>query len=112
MKQIARACSILFCLVISVTAKPDVPRNPIRTPAVDFSEIDKLVPEELKEKNTPGAVITVISGDQVVYQKAFGVASVETNAPMQPEMLFGSARQRRCLLPPHSSHSPNKTRSS
>jgi CubicO group peptidase (beta-lactamase class C family) len=56
--------------------------------AIDFSELDRLVPEELKEKNTPGAVITVVSGDKVVYQKAFGVANVETNAPMQPEMLF------------------------
>src|ERR1044072_4346165 len=57
-------------------------------PVIDFSELDKLVPTELKEKNTPGAVITVVSGDQVIYQKAFGVANVETNAVMQPEMLF------------------------
>ena len=54
----------------------------------DFSELDKLVPEELKEKNTPGAVIAIVSGDRVVYQKAFGLANVETKAEMQPEMLF------------------------
>jgi CubicO group peptidase (beta-lactamase class C family) len=60
----------------------------VNTQAVDFSELDKLVPEELKQKNTPGAVIVVISGDKLVYQKAFGVANVETNAPMQTEMLF------------------------
>ena len=60
----------------------------INAQAIDYSELDKLVPEELKQKNTPGAVIVVVSGDQVVYQKAFGVANVETNAPMQPEMLF------------------------
>jgi CubicO group peptidase (beta-lactamase class C family) len=87
-------CLITLCLSIFITqstAKPGGPTNTKSTsppPAVDFSELDKLVPEELKEKNTPGAVITVISGDQVVYQKAFGVASVETNAAMQPEMLF------------------------
>jgi CubicO group peptidase (beta-lactamase class C family) len=33
-------------------------------------------------------VITIISGNKIVYQKAFGVANVETNAPMQTEMLF------------------------
>jgi CubicO group peptidase (beta-lactamase class C family) len=60
----------------------------VNTQAVDFSELDKLVPEELKQKNTPGAVIVVISGDKLVYQKAFGIANVETNAPMQTEMLF------------------------
>lgn len=82
-----------LCLALSLTvffthvhAKPDKPVS--APPAIDFSELDKLVPEELKDKNTPGAVITIVSGDQVVYQKAFGVANVETNAPMQPEMLF------------------------
>lgn len=54
----------------------------------DFSELDKLVPEELKERNTPGAVIAIVSGDRVVYQKAFGLANVETKMEMLPEMLF------------------------
>jgi len=60
----------------------------IAKPATDFSELDRLVPTELGEKNCPGTVITIISGDTIVYQKAFGVANVETNAPMQTEMLF------------------------
>jgi CubicO group peptidase (beta-lactamase class C family) len=63
----------------------------VTTPAhanPDFSELEKLVPEELKQRNTPGAVIAIVSGDRVVYQKAFGVANIETGAPMQPEMLF------------------------
>ena len=80
-------CLIALCLAVFLTestAKPGV--KPLR--AIDFSELDKLVPAELKEKNTPGTVIAIVSGDQVVYQKAFGVANVETNAEMQPEMLF------------------------
>src|SRR4026209_1423810 len=82
-------CVLLLCLAVLVTrsnAKPDKPV--VSPPPIDFSELDKLVIEELKDKNTPGAVITVVSGDQAVYQKAFGVANVETNAPMQTEMLF------------------------
>jgi CubicO group peptidase (beta-lactamase class C family) len=74
---------LLLCLLLFAT---QAIANP--APVIDFSELDKLVPTELKEKNTPGAVITVVSGDQVIYQKAFGVANVETNAVMQPEMLF------------------------
>lgn len=54
----------------------------------DFTELDKLVMDELKERNTPGAVIAIVSGDRVVYQKAFGLANVETRAEMQSEMLF------------------------
>ena len=79
MTRIKHAWLLLFlCLIpVELSAKPP-----------DFTELEKLVPEELKERNTPGAVIAIISGDRVVYQKAFGVANVETGAPMQPEMLF------------------------
>ena len=91
MKRAAREICwlIVFCFGLVVTQATSKPGKPATTkPAIDFTELDKLVPAELKEKNTPGAVIAVVSGDQVVYQKAFGVANVETNAEMQPEMLF------------------------
>ncbi len=73
---------LALCLTLLFTPATVNPQS------IDFSELDKLVPEELKEKNTPGAVIAIVSGDRVIYQKAFGVANVETATPMQPEMLF------------------------
>lgn len=77
MRWIKCACLLLLFLVpTQLSAKPD------------FTELEKLVPEELKERNTPGAVIAIVSGDRVVYQKAFGLANIETGAAMQPEMLF------------------------
>lgn len=85
MKPIVNACClVVLSLTLFLTQTLATPAPP----AIDFSELDKLILEELKEKNTPGAVITVVSGDQVVYQKAFGVANVETNTGMQPDMLF------------------------
>ena len=93
--QSRRFSLLILCLglfLTSATAKPRVPvateKAPKSPQSIDFSELDRLVPEELKEKNTPGAVIAVVSGNQVIYQKAFGVTNVETNAPMQTEMLF------------------------
>jgi CubicO group peptidase (beta-lactamase class C family) len=92
MKRTAREICwlVVFCLGLVSTQASAKPKNSVTTtpPPIDFTELDKLIPTELKEKNTPGTVITVISGDQIVYQKAFGVANVETNAEMQPEMLF------------------------
>ena len=77
MKLLKFVCLMLLVLVVSAQAKPP-----------DFTELEKLVPEELKERNTPGAVIAIVSGDRVVYQKAFGLANIETGAEMRPEMLF------------------------
>ena len=78
--------SVLLLLVAFVAYARG--NTPTKTSDIDFSELDKLVPTELKERNTPGAVIEIVMGDRVVYQKAFGVANVETNAPMQTDMLF------------------------
>lgn len=55
---------------------------------VDFRQLERVVLEELRENNTPGAAIAIVSGDRVVYEKGFGIASVETRAPVAPQMLF------------------------
>jgi CubicO group peptidase (beta-lactamase class C family) len=57
-------------------------------PAADFSELEKIILAELKQTNTPGAAVAVVSGGRVVFAKGFGVASVETGAPVTTEMLF------------------------
>jgi len=54
----------------------------------DFSLLEKVVLEELKETNTPGATVAIVSGERVIYTKAFGTSNVETGAPMTSDMLF------------------------
>ena len=78
--------SLLLILLLTQAAKP----NPAaaRQEQVDFSQLDKVVLAELQERNTPGAAVAIIQGDRVVYAKGYGVASVETGAPVTPDMLF------------------------
>jgi CubicO group peptidase (beta-lactamase class C family) len=54
----------------------------------DFGELERVVRAELREKNVPGAAVAVVSGDRIVFAKGFGVANVETNAPVTPDTLF------------------------
>jgi CubicO group peptidase (beta-lactamase class C family) len=49
--------------------------------------IDSLVAPQF-EGNRPGVSILVAKKGVVVYQKAFGSASVELNVPLRPEMVF------------------------
>jgi CubicO group peptidase (beta-lactamase class C family) len=92
--QLNATLALVLVMLSAVRATPPTPAD--RLPSnqetakndIDFTELDKIVSIELKERNTPGAVITVVMGDRVVFQKAFGVANVETNSPMQTEMLF------------------------
>ncbi|HEY9285750.1 MAG TPA: serine hydrolase domain-containing protein [Pyrinomonadaceae bacterium] len=57
-------------------------------PRGDYRGLEQVVRAELKESNTPGAAVAVVRGDRVVYAKGFGVASVETGAPVTPDTLF------------------------
>jgi CubicO group peptidase (beta-lactamase class C family) len=53
-----------------------------------FAQIEKAALDELKQANIPGAALAIVSGDKIVFAKGFGVASVETGAPVTPDTLF------------------------
>ena len=83
-------------LVAIVVVHLLAPRMQAQTPAlsraegaaIDFSAIDRVVAQELTDTHTPGAAVSIVSGDRVVFSKGYGVASVETREPVRPEMLF------------------------
>src|SRR5262249_32673841 len=54
----------------------------------NYSQLEAVLREELKETNTPGATIAIVSGDRVIYSKALGISNIETGAPMTTDMLF------------------------
>ena len=59
-----------------------------QAPPLDFRPLDQVAADELQNTGTPGGAIAVVLGDRVIYTKAFGIANVETNEPVRPEMLF------------------------
>jgi CubicO group peptidase (beta-lactamase class C family) len=56
--------------------------------AQDFSSIEKSALEELAHLKIPGASLAIVGGGKIIFAKGFGVANVETNEPVRPEMLF------------------------
>jgi len=79
--------------VAPLEVRPSAPRG-YRTasPAIDTVAIDASIREEMRATRTPGASIAVVIGDSIVYAKGFGVASIETGAPVTPDMLFRVGR--------------------
>ena len=59
-----------------------------QAPPLDFSPLEKVAAEELRNTGTPGGAVAVVLGDRVIYSRGFGVANVETGEPVRPEMLF------------------------
>src|SRR6266511_5148252 len=61
---------------------------PAATSAGEFAELETLAQSELQALHAPGAVVALVKGDRVVYQKAVGVANFESGQPMAADMLF------------------------
>jgi CubicO group peptidase (beta-lactamase class C family) len=78
----------ILCVILSLTILCSNSPAFAQQKRIDFAELDKVALEELKQRNTPGAAVAVIKDGQVIYAKGYGVASVETGAPVTPEMLF------------------------
>jgi CubicO group peptidase (beta-lactamase class C family) len=53
-----------------------------------YAELERVVLAELEETKTPGAIVAIVQGETIVYQKGFGVSNMETAQPVAPEMLF------------------------
>lgn len=56
--------------------------------AQDLSALENVINGELRETNTPGCAVSIIRGERVVYTGGFGVANIETGAPVSTDMLF------------------------
>lgn len=74
-------------LLLSLLSLIAIPAYAQATPT-DFSGLESVINEELKSTNTPGAAVAIVSADRVVFAKGFGIANIETGAPVTPDMLF------------------------
>jgi CubicO group peptidase (beta-lactamase class C family) len=54
----------------------------------DAAALEKTAAEEMARARIPGAALAVVQGDRVVYAKAFGVASKDTQEPATTGILF------------------------
>lgn len=54
----------------------------------DFSAFEKEIQAEMEKTSTPGTVVAVISGDKVIFSKAYGYSNLDTKAPLTTDMIF------------------------
>jgi len=59
--------------------------------ATQYPEVDAFVKQQMQADDIPGVVVVVVRGDEVIYCKGFGVASLETNKPLTPQTIFDLA---------------------
>src|SRR4051812_2661172 len=73
---------------LALAVAPRLPAQPPAELPPDFSVLAGVVTSELKENHIPGAAIAVVRGRQIIFAQGYGVASVETAAPVTADTLF------------------------
>ena len=56
--------------------------------AVDFTSLDELARAELARTGIPGCAVAVVVDGQLVHAQGYGVANIDTGAPIRADLLF------------------------
>ncbi|MGE5208105.1 MAG: serine hydrolase domain-containing protein [Alphaproteobacteria bacterium] len=73
---------------VSAPPKPQ-PSVPPELTKADFETfLDALIPSQLQNRNIAGAVVSVVKDGQVLLQKGYGYADVETKKPVLPDQIL------------------------
>jgi CubicO group peptidase (beta-lactamase class C family) len=83
------ATAFLTCVWVTVTAAdlPTATPESVGMSATRLARLDAALQAEIAAGKLPGIVVAVARRGQVVYQKAFGVANLQTREPMRTDAL-------------------------
>lgn len=87
LRALPLAASITLTACSDEDDAADVPET-IALTAEQTAELDAYLGEALGRYRVPGAAIAIVRGGNVVYERGFGVRSVESAQPVTPETLF------------------------
>jgi len=79
---------LLLCLAMILAAASPY-RGQSKAPSTDglAEKIDKILSSPYKP-DIPGAAVIVVKNGQTIFRKGYGIANLELNIPIKPEMVF------------------------
>jgi CubicO group peptidase (beta-lactamase class C family) len=89
-RSLSLPCTIVVLLMVTVAAA-DLPRatpESVGVSSARLARLDAMLEAEIAANRVPGVVVAVARRGKVVHQKAYGVANLDTRAPMRADALF------------------------
>jgi CubicO group peptidase (beta-lactamase class C family) len=80
--------AVLACVTITAADRPSASPESVGMSSTRLARLDAALQAEIAAGTLPGMVVAVARRGQVVYEKAFGVANLETREPMRTDALF------------------------
>jgi CubicO group peptidase (beta-lactamase class C family) len=85
---LAVAAAALVVATVTAADLPTASPESVGMSAARLARLDAAIQADVKDGRLPGMVVAVARRGKVVYQKAFGVASLATREPMRADALF------------------------
>ena len=88
---------IILCLsgLLSIgcnnTGEPKITSVSSPETSASYPQIDSYIQQQMETDDIPGLAVVIVQGDEVVYCKGFGVASVDTKQQVKPQTIFDLA---------------------
>jgi putative ATP-binding cassette transporter len=88
---IFRVLAIVLLIALVVFPLTDI--HQVKGQASQFSsdEIDRYIQQEMTKTQLPGIAVAIVKGQEIIYLKGFGYASLKTKSPVTPQTIFDLA---------------------
>ncbi len=86
LKRFALACITVTALASATSLR--AADEPKPKPAASLEELDKRLADTFTKGKVPGASVTIVEGNQIVFTKGYGYADVKTKKLVTPETVF------------------------
>ena len=80
--------AVLACVTVIAADRPVASPEGVGMSSTRLARLDAALQAEIAAGKLPGMVVAVARRGQVVYEKAFGVANLQTREPMRTDALF------------------------
>src|ERR1700751_5257203 len=78
----------LACVTVTAADRPSATPESVGMSSTRLARLDAALQAEIAAGKLPGMVVAVARRGQVVYEKAFGVANLQTREPMRTDAMF------------------------
>jgi CubicO group peptidase (beta-lactamase class C family) len=72
---------------VAIAAATALAATPLAAQSGTWDVLERVTADVMRATKTPGVQVVVVRGDSIVLARGFGVADVETGAPMTPDLL-------------------------
>src|SRR5687767_12319711 len=79
--------AVLVCATVTAADLPTATPESVGMSSSRLARLDAALQAEIAARKLPGIVVAVARRGKVVYNKAFGVANLETREPMRPDAI-------------------------